>query len=46
MMVAFLALFPGISATISGMVTLITTAGWSGWVVIRFWQTLALRLKR
>ncbi len=46
MMVAFLALFPGIETTTFGMVTLITTAGWSIWVVIRFWQTLAQRLER
>jgi hypothetical protein len=31
MMVAFLALFPGIETTTFGMVTLITTASWSIW---------------
>lgn len=46
MMVAFLALFPGIGTTTFGVVTLITTAGWSIWVVIRFCQTLAQRLER
>jgi hypothetical protein len=46
MMVAFLALFPGISTTTFGLVTLITTAGWSAWVVIRFCQALALDVKR
>lgn len=46
MMVAFLALFPGISTTTFGMVTLITTAGWSAWVLIRFWQALAQGLER
>jgi hypothetical protein len=28
------------------MVTLITTAGWSAWVLIRFWQALAEGLER
>jgi hypothetical protein len=46
MMVALLALFPGIEPTTFGMVTLITTAGWLIWVVIRFGQTLAQRLER
>jgi hypothetical protein len=46
MMVALLALFPGIEPTTFGMVTLITTAGWSIWVVIRFCQTLTQRLER
>lgn len=46
MMVALLALFPGIETTTFGMVTLITTAGWSIWVVIRFCQTLTQRLER
>ncbi len=46
MMVAFLALFPGITATDFGMVTLFTTAIWSAWVFVRFWQTVALRLKQ
>jgi hypothetical protein len=44
MMVAFLALFPGIETTTFGMVILITTAGWSIWVIIRFCQTLTQRL--
>ena len=46
MMVAFLALFPGIDAMTFGMVTLITTAGWLIWVFIRFCQTLAQRLEQ
>ncbi len=46
MMVAFLALFPGIDPTTFGMVILITTAGWSAWVVIRFCQTFTQRLER
>jgi hypothetical protein len=46
MMVAFLALFPGIETRTFGMVTLITTAAWAIWVVIRFCQTLTQRLER
>lgn len=46
MLVAFLALFPGISTTTFGMVTLAATAGWSAWVVIRFCQTFALHVKQ
>jgi len=46
MMVAFLALFPGISATTFGLVTLLVTAGWSGWVVIRFCQAMALHVQQ
>jgi hypothetical protein len=46
MMVAFLALFPGIAPATFGMVILFSTAGWSAWVVIRFCQTLAQRLDR
>jgi hypothetical protein len=46
MMVAFLSLFPGIETRTFGMVTLITTAGWSIWVVIRFCQTLSQQLER
>lgn len=46
MMVALLALFPGIAATTFGMVTLITTASWSVWVRIRLYQALALRAER
>jgi hypothetical protein len=46
MMVALLALFPGIAATTFGMVTLITTASWSVWVLIRLYQALALRAER
>jgi hypothetical protein len=46
MMVAFLALFPGINTTTFGMVTLITTAGWAAWVVVRLYQTLALHIRR
>ena len=37
MLVAFVALFPGISATTFGMVTLVTMAGGSAWVVIRLY---------
>jgi hypothetical protein len=40
MMVAFLALFPDIGVATFGMVTLIATASWTGWVIIRFCQTL------
>jgi hypothetical protein len=46
MLVAFLALFPGISTTTFGMVTLIATASWSAWVVIRVCQTFALHVKQ
>lgn len=46
MMVSFLALFPGIETTTFGAVTLIMTAGWSAWVVIRFCQMLRHRLER
>jgi hypothetical protein len=46
MMVAFLALFPGIETRTFGMVALSTTATWSIWVVIRFCQTLTQRLER
>jgi hypothetical protein len=46
MMVAFLALFPGIETTTYGMVVLITTAVWSIWVVIRFCQTVTQRQER
>ena len=46
MMVAFLALFSGIETRTFGMVTLIATAVWSIWVVIRFCQTLTQRLER
>jgi hypothetical protein len=45
MMVAFLALFSGIETRTFGMVTLIATAVWSIWVVIRFCQTLTQRLE-
>lgn len=45
MMVAFLALFPGISATTFGMVALAATAGWAAWVVIRFWQAIMLQVE-
>ncbi|HEY1934613.1 MAG TPA: hypothetical protein VGG99_21610 [Acetobacteraceae bacterium] len=46
MLVAFLALFPGISTTTFGMVILVTTAGGSAWVVIRLCQTLAFHIRR
>jgi hypothetical protein len=46
MLVAFLALFPSIDQTTCGMVILISTAGWSAWVVIRFCQTLTQPLER
>jgi hypothetical protein len=45
MMVAFLALFSGIETRTFGIVTLIATAVWSTWVVIRFCQTLTQRLE-
>jgi hypothetical protein len=45
LMVALLALFPGISTTTFGMVTLLVTAGWSAWVVVRLYQTLALQIR-
>lgn len=43
MMVSLLALFPGMDTTTFGAVTLVATAGWSIWVFIRFWQTVAQR---
>lgn len=46
MLVAFLALFPGISTTTFGMVTLVATVSWSAWVVVRFYQTLTLHIRR
>jgi len=46
MLVAFVALFPGIRAATFGLVTLIVTASWSAWVVIRFCQTLALHIQQ
>ena len=46
MMVAFLALFPGIEATTFGLAVLITTASWAIWVIIRVCQTLAHSLQR
>jgi hypothetical protein len=46
MMVAFLALFSGIETRTFGVVTLIATAVWSIWVVIRFCQMLTQRLER
>jgi hypothetical protein len=45
MMVALLALFPAIGARTFGAVTLVCTAGWSVWVVVRFGQTVAQRLE-
>lgn len=45
MLVAFLALFPGITTTTLGMVTLITSAASSVWVIVRFYQTLALHIR-
>lgn len=45
MLVAFLALFPGITTTTLGMVTLITSAASSVWVTVRFYQTLALHIR-
>jgi hypothetical protein len=41
MFVSLLALFPQISPTTFGGVTLLASASWSIWVVIRFGQTLA-----
>jgi len=46
MLVAFVALFPGITATTFGAVTLAGTASWSAWVVIRFCQTLILHIQQ
>jgi hypothetical protein len=46
MLVAFLALFPGITTTTFGMVALITSAASSVWVTVRFYQTLALHIRR
>jgi len=41
MLVAFLALFPGITTTTFGMVALITSVASAVWVIVRFYQTLA-----
>jgi hypothetical protein len=46
MMVSLLALFPGISTRTFGSVTLIATASWSLFVVIRFYRTITQRLER
>jgi hypothetical protein len=46
MLVAFLALFPGITTTTFGMVAFITSAASSVWVTVRFYQTLALQIRR
>jgi hypothetical protein len=46
MMVSFLALFPGTETPTLSAVTLITTAGWSVWVVIRFCQMFRHRVER
>lgn len=46
MVVAFLALFPGISRATFGLLTLGTTAVWSVWVVIRFCQALIVQVQR
>lgn len=46
MMVALLALFPGIGAPTFGAVTLAATASWSALVVVRFAQTIAQRQER
>ncbi len=46
MLVAFLALFPGISPAAFGTLTLGITAIWSGWVVIRFVQALIVQVRR
>lgn len=40
MMVALVALFPDITTTTFGIVSLIATASWSVWVVIRLYQTI------
>ncbi|MBN9256996.1 MULTISPECIES: hypothetical protein [unclassified Mesorhizobium] len=40
MMVSLVGLFPGIQASTFGLVTLLATASWSVWVVIRFYQTV------
>lgn len=46
MLVAFLALFPGISTERFGMLTLGVTAVWSTWVVIRFFQALIVQVQQ
>lgn len=46
MLMAFLALFPGITTTTFGIVALVTSAASSVWVAIRFYQTLALHMRR
>jgi hypothetical protein len=46
MLVSLVALFPGISTTKFGLITLITTASSSIWVVIRLYQTIRQRHQR
>jgi hypothetical protein len=46
MMVSLLALFPGIGAATFGRVTLLATASWSLFVVVRLYQTITQRLQR
>ncbi len=46
MLVAFLALFPGITTRTFGMVALITSAASSVWATVRLYQTLALNTRR
>ena len=46
MLVAFLALFPGITTATFGLVALITSAASSIWVAVRLCQTLALHIRR
>lgn len=46
MVVAFLALFPGISTETFGMLTLGTTVCWSAWVLIRFVRALVEQVQR
>jgi hypothetical protein len=45
MMLAFVALFPGIKTTTFGAVTLVATASSSVWVVVRLYQTFSEGLK-
>ena len=46
MLVAFVALFPGISTTTFGMVLLVAMAGGSAWVVVSLLSTRALQMRR
>ena len=43
LMVSLLALFPDMTVPTFGFVTLLATAGWAVWVLVRFYQTLTMR---